>query len=68
MKGDSIIVEEHHRKAAEGVVPVLLPLLQTSNKRYTVSVAGQSGAGKSETTKLRTKTEQLQPLRHRKEP
>jgi len=49
MKGDSIIVEEHHRKAAEGVVPVLLPLLQTSNKRYTVSVAGQSGAGKSET-------------------
>jgi uridine kinase len=49
MKGDSIIVEEHHRKAASGIVPVLLPILQGSNQRYTVSVAGQSGAGKSET-------------------
>ena len=49
MKGDSIIVEEHHRKAASGIVPVLLPILQNSKQRYTISVAGQSGAGKSET-------------------
>ena len=49
MKGDSIIVEEHHRKAASGIVPVLLPILQASKQRYTISVAGQSGAGKSET-------------------
>ena len=49
MKGDSIIVEEHHRKAASGIVPVLLPILQGSKQRYTISVAGQSGAGKSET-------------------
>jgi len=49
MKGDSIIVEDHHRKAASGIVPVLLPILQASKQRYTISVAGQSGAGKSET-------------------
>jgi uridine kinase len=49
MKGDSIIVEAHHRKAAEGIVPVLLPILSKSADRYTISVAGQSGAGKSET-------------------
>jgi len=49
MKGDSIIVEDHHRKAAAGIVPVLLPILENSNQRYTISVAGQSGAGKSET-------------------
>jgi uridine kinase len=49
MKGDSIIVEEHHRKAASGIVPVLLPILKRSEQRYTISVAGQSGAGKSET-------------------
>jgi uridine kinase len=49
MKGDSIIVEEQHRKAASGIVPVLLPILQASKQRYTISVAGQSGAGKSET-------------------
>lgn len=49
MKGDSIIVEEHHRKAAAGIAPVLSPLLEKSRDRYTISVAGQSGAGKSET-------------------
>jgi uridine kinase len=49
MKGDSIIVEEHHRKAAAFIAPVLLPLLQNHDRRFTISVAGQSGAGKSET-------------------
>ena len=48
MKGDSIIVEKHHRKAAAAIVPVLLPHIERS-ARYTISVAGQSGAGKSET-------------------
>jgi len=50
MKGDSIIVEAHHRKAAEAIVPVLLPLLG-NGRRFTISVAGESGAGKSETAK-----------------
>jgi uridine kinase len=49
MKGDSIIVEEHHRKAASGIVSALLPILENLNQRFTISVAGQSGAGKSET-------------------
>jgi uridine kinase len=49
MKGDSIIVEEHHRKAASGVAPAIMPMLAGANGRYTLSVAGQSGAGKSET-------------------
>ncbi len=49
MKGDSIIVEEHHRKAAAGVVPAILPVIRGDGGRFTLSVAGQSGAGKSET-------------------
>lgn len=49
MKGDSIIVEDHHRKAAAGITPVLLPLLENSRQRFSISVAGQSGSGKSET-------------------
>lgn len=48
MKGDSIIVEAHHRKAAAAIVPVLVPRIEQSG-RFTISVAGQSGAGKSET-------------------
>lgn len=49
MKGDSIIVEPHHEKAASGIVPAILPLLELSGQRFTISVAGQSGSGKSET-------------------
>ncbi len=49
MKGDSIIVEAHHEVAASDIVPVILRALEHSGKRYTISVAGQSGSGKSET-------------------
>ena len=49
MQGDSIVIEAHHRKAAAGCVPLLLPLLEASSERYTVSIAGESGSGKSET-------------------
>lgn len=49
MQGDSVVVEAHHRKAATGILAQLLPLLETSPERYTVSIAGQSGSGKSET-------------------
>jgi uridine kinase len=49
MKGDSIVIEAHHRKAAAGIVPLLLPVLEQSTERRAVSIAGQSGSGKSET-------------------
>ncbi len=49
MKGDSIIVEPHHEAAAKEIVPAILPVLQASGERYTISVAGESGSGKSET-------------------
>lgn len=49
MKGDSVVVEAHHRKAASGIVPFILPVLQGTDARYAISIAGQSGSGKSET-------------------
>ena len=49
MRGDTIIVEEHHRRAAAEIVPVLLPKIDGSAGKYTLSVAGESGSGKSET-------------------
>lgn len=49
MQGDSIIIEEHHRRAAEAALPIILPLIEKCNERYTISVAGESGSGKSET-------------------
>lgn len=49
MRGDTIIVEAHHRKAAEAIIPIILPKIETSPGKYTISVAGESGSGKSET-------------------
>lgn len=49
MQGDSIVVEAHHRKAASGIGPLVMPLIEATSGRYTISIAGQSGSGKSET-------------------
>ncbi len=48
MKGDSIVVEPHHRKAAQGILDVVADDLQRAEK-YAISIAGESGSGKSET-------------------
>ncbi len=52
MQGDSIVIEPHHVKAAEGICDLLLQQIQdtlASGARYTLTVAGESGSGKSET-------------------
>ena len=51
MKGDVIIVEEHHRRAADIIVDAVLPEIREKDGRYTMTVAGESGSGKSETAK-----------------
>ena len=49
MRGDTIIVEEHHRRAAAAIAPVLLADLRAGDGKFTLTVAGESGSGKSET-------------------
>ena len=49
MRGDSIIIEAHHEKAADGICAIILPVLQQSNEKFVLTVAGESGSGKSET-------------------
>ena len=49
MRGDVIIVEEHHRSAAEAIAPTLLTAIAAAGGKYTITVAGESGSGKSET-------------------
>jgi uridine kinase len=51
MKGDVIVVEEHHRETAKKIVPVILSKINEKNERYIITVAGESGSGKSETGK-----------------
>ncbi len=49
MRGDSIVVEEHHVKAAAGIVDLVLPEIERHSGKYTITIAGESGSGKSET-------------------
>lgn len=51
MKGDIIIVEPHHRRAAAEIVDRVIAEVRASSTPTTVSVAGESGSGKSETGK-----------------
>jgi uridine kinase len=49
MKGDKIVVEDHHRRAAGRIVLRLLERIRQKPTRYVIAVAGESGSGKSET-------------------
>ncbi len=49
MKGDVIIVEDHHRRAATAIVERIAPDILARDRRSTITVAGESGSGKSET-------------------
>jgi uridine kinase len=51
MKGDVILVQEHHRKAAGMIAPAIIEKVRKKPTRYVISVAGESGSGKSETAK-----------------
>lgn len=51
MKGDIIIVEEHHRNAATQIAEKIAEKIKAKAGRYTITVAGESGSGKSETAK-----------------
>jgi uridine kinase len=48
MRGDKIIIKPHHEKAARGVAELLLPAVEAADRRFAITVAGESGAGKSE--------------------
>lgn len=49
MKGDVIVVEEHHRNAAREIVSSIAGDIRTMPRRYIITVGGESGSGKSET-------------------
>jgi len=48
MKGDIILVEEEHKNAADKIIDKLLNEISGTKRRYTMTVAGASGSGKSE--------------------
>lgn len=51
MKGDIIVLEDHHIAAAAVIVPAIIDAVRAKPTRYTITVSGESGSGKSETGK-----------------
>ena len=49
MRGDIILVGEEHKRAAELIVDRILSAIRATPRRFTITVAGESGSGKSET-------------------
>jgi uridine kinase len=48
MEGDVLIINNFHRKAAKQAVAILLAEINNFNGKFFLTVAGESGAGKSE--------------------
>lgn len=48
MKGDKIIVQPQHEVAARQIAELVLPEISSASGVYVITIAGESGAGKSE--------------------
>ena len=51
MKGDIVIVDQHHLHAAQLILSSILDKVKSKDARYIITIAGESGSGKSETAK-----------------
>jgi uridine kinase len=49
VKGDVLVVEEHHRHVSDVIAAALAADVRAAGRRYVIAVAGESGSGKSET-------------------
>jgi len=49
MKGDIIIIKEEHIQSAKAIVPQIIEKIKNKPSRFVITVAGESGSGKSET-------------------
>ena len=48
MEGDILILNEDHLKAGDQAVKLIINEIKATNRKYLITVAGESGAGKSE--------------------
>ncbi|MBN2803419.1 MAG: hypothetical protein JXR91_10015 [Deltaproteobacteria bacterium] len=49
MIGDKIVIEDYHKENGRRVAAAALPKIKECDRVYTLTVAGESGSGKSET-------------------
>jgi len=51
VKGDKLVLQDYHRRAATEIVSHVIQDIRKKKTRYIITVAGESGSGKSETGK-----------------
>ena len=51
MKGDILLLQKYHRRVASEIIPHIFDRIRGTSTRYIITVAGESGSGKSETGK-----------------
>ena len=51
MKGDKLVLLDYHIQAASEIVSHIIPNVRKKKTRYIITIAGESGSGKSETGK-----------------
>jgi uridine kinase len=49
MRGEIVVVQECHRRAAGEIVSRIMDAIRRKSTRYTITIAGESGSGKSAT-------------------
>ncbi len=48
MRGDKIIIQPHHERAGRQLAELVQPEIEAAAGRFVITIAGESGAGKSE--------------------
>ena len=48
MRGDILVIGDHHRQAAKGILDLIHDEIGKEESKYLVTIGGESGAGKSE--------------------
>lgn len=48
MKGDKLVIQKGHVKAGQQIMELLLPRLKKIQNKFIITIAGESGSGKSE--------------------
>ena len=51
MKGDKLVLMDYHKRAAGEIVSHIIQNIRKKKTRYIITIAGESGSGKSETGK-----------------
>jgi uridine kinase len=48
MRGDKLVIQKYHEKASQQIAKILMPQISADSDKSVISVAGESGVGKSE--------------------